>query len=411
MIVRCRTAAILLLFACGTARSIFAQAQENVLTLEKALNRARANGPVLISARARIEEARAHLSGVSIPLQSNPVLEGTAGPRFSEPSNFTAADVSLSQDFEGLGRRGARIAGAQAGVSREVAASDEAARQLLHDVAISFARGMAASEKLKTLSASEQVASALLDTAQRRFQAGDIPILEVNLASSAAARTHAAVLSGRAELAEALGELRVLLGIPGEQEFSISGDLKASGEYDLEALTKGVEDRADIRLLESELQQALSDVRLGNTFRSPDFGIVGRYQRDQGDNIAQAGVRISIPVFSRGQELTATGNARANRIKAELQSLKTAARSEIKSAFDAYTNRVEAVKELERRALPSLDENENLSKRSYEEGELGLAELLLIRRDTLETRLQYVNALLDAFVAGIELQSKAGVLR
>ena len=205
--------------------------------------------------------------------------------------------------------------------------------------------------------------------------------------------------------------MRVLLGIPGEQDFSISGDLKASGEYDLEALTKGVEDRADIRLLESELQQALSDVRLGNTFRSPDFGIVGRYQRDQGDNIAQAGVRISIPVFSRGQELTATGNARANRIKAELQSLKTAARSEIKSAFDAYTNRVEAVKELERRALPSLDENENLSKRSYEEGELGLAELLLIRRDTLETRLQYVNALLDAFVAGIELQSKAGVLR
>jgi cobalt-zinc-cadmium efflux system outer membrane protein len=401
---------MLLLFAWGAARPSYAQAQ-NVLTLEMALNRARTNAPVLISARGRIEEARARVRGVSIPLQSNPVVEGTAGPRFSEPGNFTAADVSVSQDFEALGRRSARIAGAEAGVSREIAASSEAARQLLRDVAVSFAKSLAASEKLKTLAASEEVASAFLETAQRRFQAGDIPILEVNLASSAAARTHATVLSGRAELAEFLGDLRVLLGIPADQDLSISGDLKASGEYDLEALTKGAENRADIRLLESELQLAQSDARLGNTFRSPDFGVIGRYQRDQGDNIAQAGIRITIPVFSRGQEQTATGDARANRIRAELQSSKTAVRNEIKSAFDSYTNRVEAVRELERRALPKLDENETLSKRSYEEGELGLAELLLIRRDTLETRLQYVNALLDAFVAGIELQSKAGVLR
>jgi outer membrane protein, heavy metal efflux system len=411
MMVRRPVAIMLLLLAWGAVRPKCAQSQETVLTLEMALNRARVNAPVLISARGRIDEARARLRGVSIPLQSNPIIEGTAGPRFSEPSNFTAADVSLSQDFEALGRRGVRIAGAQASVSREIASSSEAARQLLRDVAAAFAKGLAADEKLKILSASEQLASSFLDTAQRRFQAGDIPILEVNLARSLAAKAHAAVLSGRAERAEAFGELRVLLGIPSGQAFSLSGDLKALGAYDLEALMKGTEDRADIRLLESELQQALSDVRLGNTFRSPEFGVIGRYQRDQGDNIAQAGIRISVPVFSRGQELSATGNARANRIKAELQASKTAARNEIRSAFDVYTDRVEAVKELEHRALPSLDENETLSKRSYEEGELGLAELLLIRRDTLETRLLYVNALLDAFVAGIELQSKAGVLR
>jgi cobalt-zinc-cadmium efflux system outer membrane protein len=66
---------------------------------------------------------------------------------------------------------------------------------------------------------------------------------------------------------------------------------------------------------------------------------------------------------------------------------------------------------LEQRALPSLDENETLARRSYEEGELGLAELLLIRKETLETRLLYVNTLLDAFIAGVDLQSKAGFLK
>jgi cobalt-zinc-cadmium efflux system outer membrane protein len=187
--------------------------------------------------------------------------------------------------------------------------------------------------------------------------------------------------------------------------------LRNPGKHDLDALILSAEDRPDIRVLESELQQALSDARLGNTFKSPDFGVIGRYQRDQGDNIAQAGVRISIPVFSRGQELTGTGNARANRIRAELEASKTAIRNEVRSAFEVYTHRSDAAQELEQRALPSLDENETLARRSYEEGELGLAELLLIRKETLETRLLYVNTLLDAFIAGVDLQSKAGFLK
>lgn len=387
------------------------QPQSTNLTLEQALSRARLRAPILLSARERIEEARARLRGSSILQQTNPMVEGTLGPRFSDPSNFTAADVSVSQDFEAFGRRSARIAGAQAGLSREIAASHETARQLLRDVATSFAKALAASERLKALAAGDQLASAFLDTAQRRFQAGDIPVLEVNLAKNSAARTRAALLSGRAELADALGELRLSLGIPTAEELSVSGDLRNPGKYDLNALILSAENRPDIRVLESELQQALSDARLGNSFKSPDFGVIGRYQRDQGDNIAQAGVRISIPVFSRGQELTGTANARANRIRAELEASKTAIRNEVRSAFEVYTHRSEAAQELEQRALPSLDENETLARRSYEEGELGLAELLLIRKETLETRLLYVNTLLDAFIAGVDLQSKAGFLK
>jgi len=398
-------------FTASPERSSAQQPPVTGMTLEQALNRARAKGPVLIAARAKIEEARARLRGASIPLQSNPVIEGTAGPRFSEPSNFTAADVSVSQDFEAFGRRSGRIASAQAGVTREIAASQETARQLLHDVGTAFAKALAASEKLKLLSTGDQVASEFLQTATKRFQAGDVPILDVNLAKSTAARTHAALLAGRAELADALGDLRLLLGISAEEPLSVSGDLTDFGKYELDTLLRSAEDRPDVRVLESELQQALSDTRLGNTFRRPDFGLIGRYQRDQGDNIAQAGLRISVPLFSRGQELTATGNARADRIRAELQAIKAGVRNEVQASFEVYRHRVEAAQELRERALPSIDENETLSKRSYEEGELGLAELLLIRRETLETRLLYVNTLLDAFIAGIELQSKAGVLR
>jgi outer membrane protein, heavy metal efflux system len=72
---------------------------------------------------------------------------------------------------------------------------------------------------------------------------------------------------------------------------------------------------------------------------------------------------------------------------------------------------VAAVEELERDALPSLSDNETLARRSFEEGEIGLAELLLIRREAFELRTVYSDRLLEAAVAGIELESRAGVLQ
>lgn len=403
---------LLLLFSLGAAAQVaLAQNSGNVLTLEQALNRARVKAPVLLSAKARIEEARGRLKGASILLPANPVVEGTVGPRFSNQGDSTDADFSISQDFDPPGRRKARITGAQAGVTREIAASRETGRALLREVAAAFIRALAAKEKLNVLATADQVSSGLLNTAETRYQAGDIPLLQVNLARNGVARARAELRSGRAELVKALGDLRVLLGMSADEEFSVAGDLTSSGKFELAALVAAAEDRPDIRLLESELQEALSEARLGDTFKSPDFGVIARYLRDQGDNIAQAGLRVTIPVFSRGQELTATGNARAARIRAELAARKTAIGSEIRAAFDAYTYRAEAVQELQRLALPSLEENETLARRSYQEGEIGLPELLLIRREILETRLSYVNTLLEAALSAVDLEFKAGVLQ
>ena len=183
-------------------------------------------------------------------------------------------------------------------------------------------KALVANEKLKVLTTAEQVSSSFLETADKRYQAGDIPVLEVNLAKSGVARARAELRSGRAELATSLGELRVLLGMSPDEEFSVAGDLTSTKKYDLNALVTTAEDRPDIRVLESELQTALADERIGNTFKSPEFGVIARYQRDQGDNIVQGGVRVTLPFFSRGQELTATGSARAARVRGELEAIK-----------------------------------------------------------------------------------------
>jgi cobalt-zinc-cadmium efflux system outer membrane protein len=84
---------------------------------------------------------------------------------------------------------------------------------------------------------------------------------------------------------------------------------------------------------------------------------------------------------------------------------------EVQTAFAVYQRREAAAIELERNALPGLDDNEALARRSYEAGLLSLAEWLLIRREILETKGEHLTRLLEAAVAGVELEASAGVLQ
>jgi len=386
--------------------------QERTLTLEQTLDLARTRAPIILSARARVDEARGRLKGASVLFQQNPTIETEAGPRLSTPNSFTDVDVALTQEVELGGRRKARIAGAEAGVAKGIADSDEVARRLLREVAATFSRALAAQERLRLLTTTEKLAQEFLAIADRRYRAGDVGILEVNLSRTSAARARAELRIAAADLSTELGELRVLLGMKTGEWLAVTGDLRERGAYEQSALlARSLEDRPDFQTLKAELGEAQADLRLGEGFKLPDLGFTARYKRDTGDNVYQGSVKITLPVFSRGQELQAVGSARASRIRLEIEALRNAVEHEISSSFETYEARVEASGELERGALPSLTDNETLSKRSYEEGEIGVAELLLIRKETLDTRLAYVNSLLEAKLAEIELQFRTGVLR
>jgi cobalt-zinc-cadmium efflux system outer membrane protein len=402
---------LLILLGVMSMGSPPARGQEKALTLDQALEVARQRAPIVLAARARIEEARGRYQGAAARFRANPVFETEAGPRTRGGARSADIDVAFSQDFELGGRRTARVAGAQAGIDRETAFSNDVLRRLLRDVAIAFYHGLTAQERVRLLTMTDQVATEFLRTAQRRFEAGEIPILEVNLARTSAARVRAELKAASADFVFALGEFRVLLGMRPDEPVTIRGDLRARRSYDLEQLFAQAKDRPDIRVLEAEIREAEADIRLGQGFRRPDIGFTTRYQREEGANIVQGGLKITLPVFSNGQELRAVGTARASRVRGELEALLRAVYVETKTALDVYLGKVGAVEELEKNALPSLDENEALARRSYEEGELGLVELLLIRRETLEIRLAYADRLEDAAIAGVEVEFRSGVLR
>jgi cobalt-zinc-cadmium efflux system outer membrane protein len=400
-VVAARAAASLIVFTS-------AWADEGVLTLDAALARARQQSPAIASARGRVEEARGRLRGAST-LRDNPVLESSIGHR-SQSGTPADLDIGLSQTLELGGRRGARIAGAQAEVARALAAADDTSRVVLRQVADGFFRALHAEQRLNVARAAETHAADVHRIAERRHAAGDIAVLEVNVAASAQARARSEVLSAQASRAAAMGELRVLLNLAPGEPLSVAGELHDSRVYELDELTARALERPDLRALQAELDAAEAEVRLGRGLAWPDVSPVVRYERDEGRQVLWGGLTVTLPVFNRGQELRAVGEARAQRIRAEISALRHAVQNEISTSLEAYGLRRQAAEELQA-TLGALDENEDLARRSYEAGQIGLVELLLVRREVLETRFAALDRLLDAAQARSELESRAGLLR
>jgi cobalt-zinc-cadmium efflux system outer membrane protein len=382
-----------------------------VLTFDGVLERARREAPAILAARLRPEEARGRLAGASVLLRENPLLDVTGGRRDSNRGVSTDIETGLGQTFELGGKREARIHGAEAGVDQELATAEDTTRVTLRDVASGFLRAVASEERLRVLRQNQEVAADLLSVAGRRHTAGDIPDLDLNVARVAAARARADVRAAESARDLAIRDLKVVLGIEAGEPIEVRGDLRVHHARPLPELLLALADRPDVRALADESRVADAEAQLGRRSRWPDVGVRVGYKREEDADVPLAGVSVSLPVFVNGQEQRATGAARARRLRLELNTRLRAAEVEVRGGFDAYTRLADAIDDLERRALPFLEQNDELTRRAYEAGELSLPDYLLVRRETLGTRLDYVGRSLEAALAAVDLESRAGVLR
>ena len=379
------------------------------LTLPEALARAREQAPQIVSARLAVDEARGRLRGASIGFASNPEIDAGAGRRRGADSRFTDWELGIQQAFEPPGRRSARIAGANASIAAGTANLDEVTRSVLRDAAIAFYRALHANQRLRMHAMAEEFARGIHAAADRRFKAGDIAVLDVNIARTTRARAQADREAAAAEKVEALGDLKQLLRL--DEPIEVTGTLGQEGSVELEMSLGGVTDRPEFRSLQAGIDEADAEVRRGKSLARPDFGFGARYSKEEGDKILFGSFSFTLPVFSKGQEQRATGSARATRLRTELEAARQRARIQVRTSFEAFERRLAAVRVLESEALPSMDENERLTTRSFESGQIGLADLLVIRREILDTRFQHLDSLLEASLARVELDIQSGVLR
>jgi cobalt-zinc-cadmium efflux system outer membrane protein len=345
--------------ACVCAAQVVGNAQSFTLTFAEALAQARERAPAVLIARARIDEARGRLAGARVRFRENPTIDAATGPRFTEAGTLNDVDLGISQIFETGGQRRARIAGAEAAISAETASAADAARIAVRDVALAFARAVHAQERVVLLSRAEDLASGIVTVAERRFAAGDIAVLDVNVARTARSRAQAARFAAAAARRAVIGELQQLLGLSAERSVVVDGTLQRPRGTDLQRLIATVDDRPDVRALQASIADAESDLRLGRGLRRPEVGLGVRMKREEGHRAVLGEVALTLPLFNRGQELQSVGAARASRLRVELDARRNAAIAELRTLYDVAVTRESALAAIEQESLAALDENDS----------------------------------------------------
>ncbi len=378
------------------AMSAAASAQEPALTLARALELAHARSPLLAAVRQAPAEARGELTDARLPLRENPELEASAGPRSASGADpgSTDAGVGIEQRFEIGGQRRHRIESAEARVAAAEAEAEEASRTIDLAVAETFYEAVAAQAAVELLEEAERLAAALEDAARRRLEAGEAAPLELNTARVRRAEAARQVAAARAAWQESLTGLAETLGIPPAEPLAPQSEIALGAAFatERELLTRALEQRPDLRAAQRALEAARAAVALADAEAVPDIGIAVSAERDEGQDVLLAGIRIPLPLVQRNQGERETSRATLARRQAELGRAQLAVEADVHRAWEAYQAALTAWRIYDSETLGALSESELLLEKAFAAGEVSHTEVVVVQRELLEGRLGRLEA-------------------
>lgn len=379
------------------------------LTLSRVIELGGTNSRDVRIAVTRIAEEEGRFTGAQVRSIENPKLEAALGPRIGTTTTVDV-DVSVEIPFERGGKRDRRVAVARAGVQREKHAVDDARRLAIAIAVGAYYRVLQAEERLRLAEERKALAEELFRVARERHQSGDAPLFDVNLAQAEMSRAKSAIESEKGFVARAREALAASLGLPSGDHLRVEGDLKDRTFFDTIPSETSLEKRSDLLVALAEVDASRAGVALAEAQRRPDIAFRVGYRHEEGSDIVQGGVSIPLPFFNPGKGPVQEARARGDRARIDAETRKAAMSSEIEGARRGYAAAAESVRLLENDGLPRQQENEALARESYRAGKINLATLLQVRRDALDTRREYLERLLEAAEAGVNLAAAVGAL-
>ena len=378
-----------------------ASAETITVDLHGAIERAHRVAPLAAQLHGEIAEAEAGVTGANVAFVANPEIEADAGPRFIH-SNIDA-DAQVAQPLE-LGRRGPRRALARAELNRARASADANLRALDLAVATAFYETVHADRVVDLAKRTEDLAKRAADVADRRRKAGDVTDLDADLARAAAGRARSAALAAASERATAAGKLAAWIGAAAGDTIVVTADLRQ-----LAAPAAATAKRADLRALDAALGVGEAEHANAAANARPDLGVFVAFRREGGDPIVLGGLRLSLPLWNRGQGEKARADAHASAAREQLAATTRVASREVGDAGEAFAHAKDAVDAYERDVLPALDDAELLLDKSIAAGQLAINEYLVVRQELVTGRREYLDRLLALAEAHAAFQFAVGV--
>ena len=404
------------LAACGLLACMSA-AVAAPLRLEDAWRIAEARNPALRTAGAAVHAVEGQRAEANALLFNNPSVSlertRTRIPDAAAPGDRQSGwRAGVSQTFEIGGQQGKRREAAQAEIAATGANIAEARAVLRSEVEQRFVQVLALQERVsgerQTISVVEQAAAAMT----KRLDAGEVSRLDANLARVEAERARNTLAQLDEQLTQARAELAALLQLPAGELPEVAGQLRRDAAYTLDDLLAAAAHRRQLETLARREQAARSRLDLERAARYPDVTLelfTGREgPPDLRENRIGVSVGVPLPLFRRNDAAIGRALTELTQVQVERQAAERDAAAGVRAQWQRVTQLEARVRRLRESVLRTLEDNQRLSQTALREGEIGIAELLLVNRQVAETRRELLEAETELRLARVALERAAG---
>lgn len=379
------------------------------LSEEDVIRRAHEYDVRVAVARARTREVRG--SQAERALWPDPTLS------FVRESVAASSDTFLlaQQELVLNGRRGLLRDAGRAAVTRSEADERTVLATVTADVRRAFDSLLLAQERERVWADAVDMFDQLVSVLRLREEVGEGSRYD----RMRGARALADVRDGRdgaiAERARAQGTLAAALG-PGV----VSDELRAVPATTvvetlaaLEALTDtALRQRGDVQALQLERDRLAFEHRAAQRLRVPTPSVGAGLKQTTTGNSRQTGYQVSfdlrVPIFNRGQLASSQVVAQADRVEAEVMALRRRIALDVSTAATALRLSVARLEDYRQSVAEAADPLVATARVAYEEGELGILELLDATEQAVEARLRLAALSSAARLAQIELDHVTG---
>jgi cobalt-zinc-cadmium efflux system outer membrane protein len=389
------------------------------LTLEQAWEQADLANPALRSTQASIEAAQGELSDSHALLWNNPQLASEWRTR-TIPQTIAPAlinhdwTVGLTQTFEIAGQQGKRRSAAEESLAATQEEIAETRRQLRAEVEQRFVWVLSLQLRIQTeeqtLKLIEEAATAI----SKRAAAGEDSRLDGNLAKVEAERAQNQVSQLREQLVQARAELATLLQLPADNLPEVDGNLDpSSAALTVEDLLDSAANRPLLRVFEHREKAARSRLDFERASVYPDVTLglstAREGQSDTRESVTGLSVSLPLPLFRRNGSGIGRATTELTQVQVQQQAVQRDTRAQVLALWQRWESLQARVKRLNESVLPSLEENQHLSSVSFQVGEIGLLQLLLVNRQVLDGQRDLLDARTELRLTKIALDAAAGL--
>jgi len=390
---------------------LFASPQDTlVLSLEDAVSRAVLVSPRLAAAEAAVYLPRGLKSAGRLPFPDNPRVEYGRARRAGPDTTVNDYEWRISQEIELAGQWFLRSEAAQKGIEAAEAGVVDARRLAALEARLAYVLLRTAERRTALADSNAAFAERLSGFAEAQFEAGEINLLEVNTAVLEAARTASQASRVLAAQRAAAAQLSRILGT---QQYSVVTTLPLPAIPDLSLDDAGLLElaatrRPDLDAARLARQGAAKAVSAAQRGIFPNLELTGFSSVEELGDLLGFSASIRVPLFQRRQGRVGLAKATRGAAQAAVTAVERQVHAEVRSARALFVNAREAERRFAAQVLQAAAQNVALTTRAFEEGEVGIAQVVVFRTAAIAAQLEYLDVLTDTYRAWFELAAAVG---